>query len=88
MNWATSRRSAGQPQASSVVVITKGYFVAGAAGMLWGYLLGALSRQPRYEEPGFRAYLRRWQRWSLLIGKRRATERCERAAAARWRPQP
>jgi biofilm PGA synthesis N-glycosyltransferase PgaC len=60
--------------------------VVGSIGMLWGYLRGALLRQPRYAEPGFRSYLRNWQRWSLLLGKRRATARCERTGAASWKP--
>jgi hypothetical protein len=42
--------------------------------MLWGRLRSALLRLPRYEDPQFRAYLRRYQWLALLHGKRRAAE--------------
>ena len=54
-------------------------FVVGSAAMIWGWLRSALRRLPRYEEPGFRAFLRRYQRRALLVGKKRATEELARA---------
>ena len=49
-------------------------YVLGSLAMLWGWLESALRRKPRYEEPGFRAFLRRYQWRSLMVGKRRAID--------------
>lgn len=54
-------------------------YVLGQLAVLWGWVEGALRRKPRYENPEFRAFLRRFQRRALLIGKRRATEELTRA---------
>ena len=45
-------------------------WLLGGLCILAGYLQAALARRPRYEAPGFRAHLRRWQRAEL---KRLAT---------------
>jgi poly-beta-1,6-N-acetyl-D-glucosamine synthase len=42
--------------------------------MLWGWMKSALARKPRYEDPAFRVFLRRYQRRVLLLGKQRALE--------------
>lgn len=47
-------------------------YVAGGLLIIFGYLESALKREPRFEEPGFREDLHRWQRnrlWGLLKGK-------------------
>ncbi len=49
------------------------YFI-GSLAMLWGWLHGALWRRPRYEDAEFRQFLRRYQRRTLLRGKRWAVE--------------
>lgn len=49
-------------------------YVLGSLAMLWGWIKSALQRRPRYEEPGFRAFLRHYQWRALLVGKRRAVE--------------
>jgi glycosyltransferase involved in cell wall biosynthesis len=49
-------------------------YVIGSLAMLWGWLKSALQRQPRYEEPGFRAFLRHYQWRALVVGKARAVE--------------
>ncbi len=49
-------------------------FLLGSLAMLWGWLESAAKRLPRYEEPGFRAFLRRYQWRALLVGKKRAVE--------------
>jgi hypothetical protein len=49
-------------------------YVIGSLAMLWGYLRSALRRLPRYENPEFRRFLRRYQRRALVVGKRRAIE--------------
>lgn len=55
-------------------VVTSGVFrmrerpyIIGGLLMIAGYIAGALSGLPRYEHPGFRAELRRWQ-WQRLWG--------------------
>jgi poly-beta-1,6-N-acetyl-D-glucosamine synthase len=57
-------------------------YVVGQLAALAGYLDGMLKRRPRYENPEFRAFLRRYQRRALLVGKRRATEECTRPRPA------
>ena len=46
----------------------------GSLAMLWGWVKSALHRKPRYDDPEFRRFLRRYQRRALLVGKRRAAE--------------
>lgn len=48
-------------------------YVIGQLAVLWGWVFSALRGMPRYENPTFRAFLRRYQWRSLLVGKRRAT---------------
>jgi glycosyltransferase involved in cell wall biosynthesis len=47
-------------------------FVLGSLAMMWGWLRAALMRMPRYENPPFRKFLRRYQSRVLRVGKRRA----------------
>ena len=56
-------------------------YVLGSVAMLWGWLRSALYRKPRYEEPGFRKFLRHYQWRALLVGKRRAVEEVSRGKA-------
>ncbi len=51
----------------------KPYFVGGAF-IFWGWLRSWMKGLPRYEEPGFREFLRRYHWRALLVGKRRAIE--------------
>jgi glycosyltransferase involved in cell wall biosynthesis len=60
--------------ASAVGRINQKPYLLGSLAMLWGWLRSALLRLPRYEDPQFRAYLRRYQWLALLHGKRRAAE--------------
>lgn len=46
----------------------------GGAAMFAGWAWSALKGAPRYQDPGFRAFLRRYQWLALLKGKRVATE--------------
>jgi glycosyltransferase involved in cell wall biosynthesis len=47
-------------------------YVLGSLAMMWGWLRSLLQNKPRYDDPEFRRFLRRFQRRSLLVGKRRA----------------
>jgi poly-beta-1,6-N-acetyl-D-glucosamine synthase len=62
-------------------------FVTGGLAIIWGWIRSALTRMPRYEDPAFRRFLRRYQRRVLLVGKRRAiAELTPRAPSAAARP--
>jgi glycosyltransferase involved in cell wall biosynthesis len=49
-------------------------YLTGSAAMLWGWLKSALQRKPRYADPEFRRFLRRYQMRALLLGKKRAVD--------------
>jgi biofilm PGA synthesis N-glycosyltransferase PgaC len=59
----------------------KPYVLAGLA-MLWGYVWSWLRGRPRYDDPEFRRFLRRWQWRALLVGKQRAVEEVLRSRPA------
>jgi poly-beta-1,6-N-acetyl-D-glucosamine synthase len=56
-------------------------YVLGSLAMLWGWLKSAAQRKPRFDDPDFRRFLRRYQAHALLLGKRRALARISVAAA-------
>lgn len=58
--------------------------ILGSLAMLWGYARSALRRLPRYEEPGFRAFLRHYQYACLVRGKAAATARLNEQQRAVW----
>ena len=49
-------------------------YVLGSLAMFWGWLHSAITRKPRYEDPEFRRFLRRYQWRAVLIGKEHAIE--------------
>ncbi|MFO1059746.1 MAG: glycosyltransferase family 2 protein [Dongiaceae bacterium] len=60
--------------------------VVSALAISWGYLGAWLRGTPRYDNPAFRRFLRRYQLEVLLYGRRRALARAEaRGAAGRAR---
>jgi glycosyltransferase involved in cell wall biosynthesis len=59
--------------ASAVLRVADKPAVIGSAAMLWGWIKSAVQRQPQYGDESFRQFLRRYQRRSLLVGKRKAT---------------
>jgi glycosyltransferase involved in cell wall biosynthesis len=58
--------------ATAIYRITEKPYVVGGGVILWGWIYSWLKRLPRYEEPGFRAFLRRYQLRALLVGKKKA----------------
>jgi poly-beta-1,6-N-acetyl-D-glucosamine synthase len=58
--------------ASAVSRLTERPYVIGSLAMIWGWLKSAAQRAPRYENPAFRRFLRRYHRRVLLVGKTRA----------------
>jgi biofilm PGA synthesis N-glycosyltransferase PgaC len=57
-------------------------YLVGGWGILWGYLKAMISRKARFEDRPFRRFLRRFELYSLVLGKRRATDRYHRRARA------
>lgn len=57
-------------------------YVVGSLAVMWGWLRSALTNARRYDDLEFRRFLRRYQRWALIGGKRRAAERVRRQALA------
>jgi hypothetical protein len=53
-------------------------YVLGSLAMLWGWLSSALQGKPRYDDPEFRNFLRRYQWRALWVGKKRAIEEIHR----------
>lgn len=60
--------------ASALSRVNQKPYVLGSLAMLWGWLSSALQRKPRYDDPAFRAFLRRYQMRALLVGKARAIQ--------------
>ena len=58
--------------ASAISRLNQKPYILGALAMLWGWMVSALQRKPRYEDAEFRMFLRRYQRRILLHGKNRA----------------
>ncbi len=60
--------------------------LVGGIAMWWGYVAAALARRPRFEDPEFRAFLRRYHAEGLLLGKAAAARRATARNAPRWNP--
>lgn len=58
--------------ASALSRLNQKPYVTGSLAMLWGWLRSALRGLPRYDNPAFRRFLRRYQWRVLRAGKRRA----------------
>jgi len=71
--------------ASALYRLPKHPVLYGSVAMLWGYFSSALKRVPRYEDPEFRRFLRRYQWSCLLLGKAAATRRTTARQARVWR---
>lgn len=70
--------------ASSVFRMSRPPYLVGGAAMWWGYVKSWLARKPRYGEPEFRKFLRRYQ-WACLIqGKTKATRELNARQANKW----
>jgi poly-beta-1,6-N-acetyl-D-glucosamine synthase len=63
-------------------------YVVGGLGMLVGYFGAMLQGKPRYDDPQFRRFLRRYQWQCLIRGKKAATARLDRESQARFQPRP
>ena len=68
--------------ATAVYRIPEKPYVLGGLYILWGWLKSWLNRLPRYEEPGFYEFLRRYQRRALLVGKKQAIKEIDQRSAS------
>ncbi len=73
--------------ASALFRVWRSPVLVGGLGIWWGYVRAMLARTPRYDDAVFRRHLRRYQRESLLFGKKRATEAGNARGANVWRPE-
>lgn len=58
--------------ASALSRLNQRPYVIGSLAMIWGWLKSALLRKPRYPNPEFRRFLRRYHMRAMFVGKRRA----------------
>lgn len=58
--------------------------VYGSLAMLWGYFSSKIKGAPRYEDPEFRRFLRRYQHACLWMGKAAASRKVSEERAALW----
>ncbi len=70
--------------ASALFRMSRPPILVGGLAMMVGYLEAMVRRKPRYDRPGFRRFLRRYQWNCLLRGKKKATESLNEAQAAVW----
>ena len=73
--------------ASAISRLNQKPYILGGVATLWGWISSALKRSPRYQNPEFREFLRRYQMRSLIIGKARAAEE-SRLASKRLQSRP
>jgi len=75
--------------ASAMFRLTRPPVLIGGVGMWWGYVKSMLTGQPRYDDPGFRAFLRRYQWACLFKGKASATAQVNQQQQSAWKaPRP
>lgn len=70
--------------ASAAFRLGKHPILYGSVATVWGYLSSAVRRQPRYDDPAFRRFLRRYHRACLWHGKREALRRLDEAQRSVW----
>ncbi len=68
--------------ASALYRATRPPFLEGGVAMWLGYVGGMLTQKPRYADADFTAFLRRYQREALFLGKHRAIARLEQRQSA------
>lgn len=79
IRWGRGKRFMGSSPlyalAVSVFRAVERPMLIGGLGILVGYFDAMVRRLPRYQDPEYRAFLRRYEHCSLLFGKRRTMER-------------
>lgn len=69
--------------ASAIYRLPRSPVIVGALASWWGYVRSMVAGRPRYDDPAFRAFVRRYQWEALLLGKARATRRAGERAGRR-----
>lgn len=72
--------------ASALFRLPRRPWVIGALVMWWEYLSCLLTGKPRYADPEFRRFVRRYQWSCMLRGKRRATSLLDERQKSAWDP--
>jgi len=72
--------------ASAFYRLSRPPIVVGAVAMWWGYISSWLRKESRYDDPEFRAFLRKYQRECLIYGKAKAMRRTDERQVAAWKP--
>ena len=70
--------------ATAAFRMTRRPYVVGGLSMLTGYLRSMAKGEPRYDAPGFRPLLRRYQGRALLVGKTKAIAEIDAAQEPVW----
>ena len=70
--------------ASAIFRMTRPPMVVGGLAMWWGYVRAMLSGKPRYDDPEFQEFLRRYQWDCLWRGKAKATRRLDQQQSQKW----
>ncbi len=97
-NWPTGRFRHGRGQYFMgthplYMIVSAAYrlfhppYIIGSLAMLWGYTRAMIFGAPRYDVPGFKPFLRKYQMACLAKGKARATAELEASQAAVWKPK-
>lgn len=73
--------------ASALYRMTRPPLLIGGVAMIWGYLKAFATHQPRYDDPAFRQFLRKYHHACLILGKKRATQSINNRQADKWRGQ-
>jgi glycosyltransferase involved in cell wall biosynthesis len=71
--------------ASAAVRVAQPPYVVGSLAMVWGYLWSWLRRLPQHQDPAFHAFLRRYQRGTLVRGKKATLRALDAESEALWR---
>lgn len=69
--------------ASAISRFNQKPYVLGQLTILWGWIWGWLQRKPKYDNPEFLRFVRRYQARALVVGKTRAAEELMLAHRAR-----
>jgi poly-beta-1,6-N-acetyl-D-glucosamine synthase len=68
--------------ASALSRVNQKPYVLGSLATIWGWIMGAALRKPRYDNLNFRRFLRRYQMRVLSVGKHRAIAELTRKVPA------
>ncbi|PKH86149.1 glycosyltransferase [Colwellia sp. Bg11-28] len=74
--------------ASVVYRLNKKPYVIGALATLWGYVKSIISKEEQLDDPHMKKLLRKFQLYSLIIGKQKTVEKINAEQASVWGTLP